>query len=603
MFEEELLDRIYQGVSKRLRAANESRTFYTQSVLVGHNARSNDVFELVEGGSAVENDSAGGGDASKKRKNRDDNSSDVTDSSQGVDFGRGLYTDVMIGDNNRNSVNGSALADGRNIFNNGEDHEDMVECDTESAFASRDGVEERDTGLRNHKQDATKSQGATNGKSQRQDLPPLLLNASSSSSAPTKQGNKLVRTDPGLARIDAFFLPSVDMMPLQSHISGAVSDLTAYCGVCSTPILTKNRRTVKYGKDLMKSVDNSSQQKEDAVDGADEEVLLVETISGCECCVNDVDVSGKRIDRSELIKSRMAHLLNSKGDKHGDRDTTSTGRVKMTKFTETKCLYASVQSLLLEIRNGRHEGLENILKKNSYVGVIDSTYCSVQFGTKLLLLDYSVLSFHLFYQLSIRRFGECTRIILGTAVDVMEYVMTALDSPLGGWREEHGPKVRTAECVVKILKQNADMLNEYFKIGVNEDGYLCTIPDLLPGYLPSPLGLPMFLLRLVTETDWEDEISCFRSIATELGRFYSTLSPQTDTDMDYSKIERSADSGGVSTHADGTAKRDADPDRLPSLLMSAIRVHLVAPKTCAEDSTTIVQIAALEQLYKVFERC
>jgi DNA mismatch repair protein Mlh1 C-terminus len=564
MFEEELLDKIYQGVSKRLRAANESRTFYTQSVLVGHNAPSNDVFGYVEGVSAVDDNCEGGGDASKKRKKREDHNADVTEPSLEIDLG------------------------------DEEDHED-IECDLDSALANGDGADERYTATRHHERDVTPSQGARNRNFQRTDLPPPMLNTHSSSSAPPKQGSKLVRTDPGLARIDAFFLPSVDSIPVKSHVSNLINLTTAYCGVCSTPGVTKSKAVVKGRRDLMQS----------AVDGVDEEVILVDTILGCQCCNNGSDVGGKRKNRSELINSNMAQLLNSKDDKYDDKDATSSGRPKMTKFTETKCLYASVQSLLLEICNDRHEGLENILKKNSYVGVIDSTYCSVQFGTKLLLLDYSVLSFHLFYQLSIRRFAECSRIILGTPVDIKEYVMTALDSPEGGWREELGPKVRTAECVVKILKQNCDMLDEYFKIGVNEDGYLCTIPDLLPGYLPSPLGLPLFLLRLVTETDWEDEISCFRSIATELGRFYSAL----HTDTDCSGVERSAESGVVSTQADGTtasvtsAKRNADHDTLPSLLLSAIRVHLIAPKVCAEDSTTIVQIAALEQLYKVFERC
>ena len=589
MFEEELLDKIYQGVSKRLRASNESRTFYTQSVLVGHNARSSDVFGIVEGVSAAEDDGTSGRDSSKKRKSRGDDSSDVMEPSYGVSFV----------EKNHDSMTRSSPSDGRNVFNDEEDYEDMLECNAERVLSIEDGVDDRRTAL-HQEGDVAPSQGVRNGKSQHPFMPPPQFSAPSSSAGPTKQGNKLVRTDPGLARIDAFFLPSVDATPAPSHTSGPINDpTTTYCGVCSTPSLTNSKGTVKRKRDLLQSDSGNILQTEDDVNGVDEDVILVETISGCECCN---PVGGKRKNRSELINSLL-----SKDDQHGDRDVTSAVRPKMTKFTETKCLYASVQSLLLEIRNGRHEGLENILRKNSYVGVIDSTYCSVQFGTKLLLLDYSVLSFHLFYQLSIRRFGEYSRIILGAPVDIKEYVMTALDSPEGGWREELGPKTRTAECIVKILKQNCDMLDEYFKIGVNEDGYLCTIPDLLPGYLPSPLGLPLFLLRLVTETDWEDEISCFRSIATEIGRFYSTL--HVDTDMDISGVENSADSGGVSTQAEGAAaivtavKRDTDQDTLPSLLLSAIRVHLVAPKVCAEDSTTVVQIAALEQLYKVFERC
>ena len=38
MYEEAILEKIYQAVSSRLRTANESRTFYTQSVLTSFNS-------------------------------------------------------------------------------------------------------------------------------------------------------------------------------------------------------------------------------------------------------------------------------------------------------------------------------------------------------------------------------------------------------------------------------------------------------------------------------------------------------------------------------------------------------------------------------------
>ena len=80
-----------------------------------------------------------------------------------------------------------------------------------------------------------------------------------------------------------------------------------------------------------------------------------------------------------------------------------------------------------------------------------------------------------------------------------------------------------ADRIVATLIKNSEMLQEYFKIGINKEGYLCTLPDLLSDYIPDPLGLPMFLLRLVTETNWEEEMACFRSIAREIGYYYSSL--------------------------------------------------------------------------------
>jgi DNA mismatch repair protein MLH1 len=46
---------------------------------------------------------------------------------------------------------------------------------------------------------------------------------------------------------------------------------------------------------------------------------------------------------------------------------------------------------------------------------------------------------------------------------------------------------------------------------------LSSIPCLLEGHLPAFGGLALFMLRLVTEANWEDEKACFRSIAREVG--------------------------------------------------------------------------------------
>ena len=165
------------------------------------------------------------------------------------------------------------------------------------------------------------------------------------------------------------------------------------------------------------------------------------------------------------------------------------------------------------------------------------------------------------------------------------------------------------------------MLQEYFKIGVNTQGFLCTLPDLLPGYLPDPSGLPLFLLRLVTETNWDDELLCFQSIAREIGYYYSTLSLENKENKENEK-ENNEEKDNLNIEETNKTEKSEKTDKsqknqmsqnfllspssaelFSSFLFPAIRSHLVAPKGCAEDGSTVVQLAALEQLYKIFERC
>ena len=62
------------------------------------------------------------------------------------------------------------------------------------------------------------------------------------------------------------------------------------------------------------------------------------------------------------------------------------------------------------------------------------------------------------------------------------------------------------------------MLDDYFCLEIDEEGNLVSMPQLLDGYIPYFGRLPIFLLRLATEVDWEDEESCFQNVAEELAR-------------------------------------------------------------------------------------
>ena len=46
--------------------------------------------------------------------------------------------------------------------------------------------------------------------------------------------------------------------------------------------------------------------------------------------------------------------------------------------------------------------------------------------------------------------------------------MLALDSPESGWTEEDGPKTDLAQYVTELLVSKAEMLDEYFCIGIDQ---------------------------------------------------------------------------------------------------------------------------------------
>lgn len=88
--------------------------------------------------------------------------------------------------------------------------------------------------------------------------------------------------------------------------------------------------------------------------------------------------------------------------------------------------------------------------------------------------------------------------------------------------------------------------------------------------------LPLFVLRLATEVEWNSEKPCFQTICRETARFYSRIDTRAEVGTWMHKVEH--------------------------ILYTAFKESLLPPKKFVHDST-ILQIASLPDLYKVFERC
>lgn len=86
--------------------------------------------------------------------------------------------------------------------------------------------------------------------------------------------------------------------------------------------------------------------------------------------------------------------------------------------------------------------------------------------------------------------------------------------------------------------------------------------------------LPMYILRLATEVDWHAEKLCFQTFSRETAKFYSqTALSMPDHDFKWT---------------------------VEHVIYYNIKKYLLPPK---QIGCHILQIANLQNLYKVFERC
>lgn len=273
----------------------------------------------------------------------------------------------------------------------------------------------------------------------------------------------------------------------------------------------------------------------------------------------------------------------------------------------TICRLGSVKELRAEVREQVHSNLTDVIATHTFVGIVDHArrLAAIQSRTKLFLVDYGLLSFEYFYQLSLTDFGNFglirlepplpLRALLTTAADIERDKTANLDEMQSG----SAPDVDWDEVVAVVLDQllnRRDMLSEYFGFEMDEEGNLHSLPLLMKGYLPSMAKLPHFLLGLGPYVEWDDEKGCFQTFLKELARWYvpEAIPTKPPAGTEPSNVAADQDSPQL------TARRDEISGLLENVLFPAFKSRLIATKGLLEG---IVEVANLKGLYRVFERC
>ncbi|KAH6558320.1 hypothetical protein KP509_1Z069400 [Ceratopteris richardii] len=313
-----------------------------------------------------------------------------------------------------------------------------------------------------------------------------------------------------------------------------------------------------------------------------------------------------------------------------DKELAATRRaVRQRRNPNDGADLTSVQELLATIDQETHSGLWDIMKNCLYIGMADHLMALSQYKTCVYLFDIVKLSKELMYQQTLRRFGRFNAMSLTNPAPIQDLVLLALDEEerLGRWTEADGSKDEIAKLNTQILLSKADMLREYFAFDLDSAGNVCSIPVILDQYAPEMDRLPRFLLSLGNCVDWDTEKECFETFAAALADFYAMHPPMlpnpADDGLDFFK----ASNGDHSSHTERTSEAEnaegqedesmdideelvAEAEKvwaqrawtIEHVLFPALRLFLKPPKHMATDGTAI-QVASLENLYKIFERC
>ncbi|KAA0718271.1 DNA mismatch repair protein [Triplophysa tibetana] len=369
-----------------------------------------------------------------------------------------------------------------------------------------------------------------------------VAKASGSSADPQERvyAHQMVRTDSKAQKLDAFLQPSTSTTAAKSR-----SEKT------SSP----------------------SKHAEDVIELDDSEML--DAVEVLEPSINDEPKTDAQHPPEDAPPSKRPHV------DEGKKDLTAAAlpRRRIIKLT-------SIKELREDIEEKTHKGLQELLQNHSFVGSVNPQWTLVQHQTKLYLLNTTKLSQELFYQILIYDFGNFGVLRLSNPAPLYDLAMLALESEESGWTEEDGSKEGLAQYIVDFLKQKSEMLEEYFSLEIDDEGKLVGLPMLLDNYIPTMEGLPMFILRLATEVNWDNEKDCFHDLAIECSHFHSIRKQYT-------------------LESDTEEPQDAEMSwqwKVEHVLFKAVRSLFSPPKHFSEDGS-VLQIASLPDLYKVFERC
>lgn len=364
--------------------------------------------------------------------------------------------------------------------------------------------------------------------------------------------NKLVRVDHSIQKIDSFFRATSDS---QSSNSAIFCNPTFFAVDETESVASVTTNLIQCG--ACSSGSNP-----------------VPNTTYCACCCN----------KPEAIETR---------DSTSNMDVSSKNAVAVLgEISVSSCSYASIGSLMDHIYDDKDTRLDSFLRKQSFIGMINKDYSLVQFDTKLMMINHNLLLNHMFYQLCIFQFAEMDELVLEKEISIEECVRQELIQ----WKKRNEstssssslsiPNEDMASNVAKVLIQKREMLYEYFRIGITDTGMLTALPNLIPRnpkdnsilYSPHERFLGCFFVVMVLETNWNEEKDCFRDVAIRIAEYYARM------DTGHEVLE------------------DAQI-KFRDVLFPAMRKYLIPQKSFFSFPSAVLEVTALEQLYKIFERC
>ncbi|KAJ1966522.1 DNA mismatch repair protein [Dipsacomyces acuminosporus] len=238
--------------------------------------------------------------------------------------------------------------------------------------------------------------------------------------------------------------------------------------------------------------------------------------------------------------------------------------------------YSSILNLRKHLQRHSHPELTRVLSEHTFVGFIDDRRALVQHQTRLYMIDYCKISYHIFYHRCLFDFMNYGRLVLQPAPAIYDLGMIAA-TELGVEDPE-----KCAKEILDKFSSRGVMLEEFFHMKISDIGTIETMPMVIRDYSPDFDKLPLFLYNTTYFANWEEEQPFLKSFINEMATLYA-LEPPLSDDPQNAKDEY---------------RLMAEHRVLPALKGNSFW----APNSLLQENA-IVELVDQTDLYRIFERC
>ncbi|XP_024542568.1 LOW QUALITY PROTEIN: DNA mismatch repair protein MLH1 [Selaginella moellendorffii] len=279
---------------------------------------------------------------------------------------------------------------------------------------------------------------------------------------------------------------------------------------------------------------------------------------------------------------------------------------------------SAVERMLAAVDTETHSGLLEIIRHSTFIGMADDVLALIQHKTRLYLMNCLTLSKELMYQQALVRLRRLNALRLSNPAPVYDLIVMALDEEeqCGNYHATDGSKDGIAQVYCNQILKRAEFLRECFSIDIDDNGNVCTLPLIVEQHTPDMDRLPLFALHLSKSVDCDVEDECFEAVARALSEFYalhppllprpSTNPPGKSYENCYPLSQLCAESNETEMDEDVGLEAESKWSQrdwtIQHVLFPAMKLLLKPPVRMATDGTAL-QVACLENLYKIFERC